>query len=90
MEDQINSKTHCPTCGSEVTIGHGDGNSHFYIPKVVLDKEKLADFFEEYDKLYTEEEVINFIKKFEGTNITTNEDPEFMDWFNENKKSKKL
>ncbi len=30
---QINSKTNCPTCGSEVTIG-GEGPTHFYIPKV--------------------------------------------------------
>jgi hypothetical protein len=32
QEDQINSKTNCPTCGSEVSIG-GDGVTHYYIPK---------------------------------------------------------
>ena len=29
--DQINSKTNCPTCGSEVTVG-GEGCTHYYIP----------------------------------------------------------
>lgn len=30
--DLISSKTHCPTCGSEVSVG-GSGMTHYYIPK---------------------------------------------------------
>lgn len=30
---QINSVTFCPTCGSEVSVANGDGDSHYYVPK---------------------------------------------------------
>ncbi len=92
---QINSKTNCPTCGSEVTIG-GEGPTHFYIPKVIPDKEKLANFFEQSDKFYTEEEVKDLLIKHRETltmNAFYNEqygsveiDIDENDWFNKHKK----
>lgn len=53
MNETIKSVTHCPTCGSEVTVGGkpGEGSTHYYVPK---------------EPEYTRDDVINFGARITG------------------------